>query len=162
MNTIFYNKPEIIFDPFIINEDLTFIHGKKLNDSVNDLKLSGNEEIHYLNEKSFESEILKFEKLKTNNGWIHFNNGTSFKISEGKILSIKLRLESLGKLIKYDSDFVRKKLGIPDRIGVDEITWVFDTVKEAEIYFYDNKKLEVYFDPNSKKINQIVIGDISS
>lgn len=154
----FYQNQEILLDPAFSKNEMNFIHGKGLNDFIESIPIEGNEDIYYKGQESNESVNSKFLKLcQTTNGWIHFQNGTSFGVKKGKINEIKLTNNSLGKLSKLISKDVEARIGKPSKIEHDIITYVFDPVDEGDIYHYKKTGISIQFDPDSKRIKEIRI-----
>ncbi len=153
----FYQNYQVIFSSEFSKEKLTFLHSKRLNDSIDEITINGNEDIYYNGEQSGESLEFKFLKLINNNGWIHFANGTSFGVKKGIIKEIKLTKNSLGILSKLTSKTVESKLGKPSEIEHDIINYVFDPVDEGYIYHFKKKGLSIQFNPETKRIKEIRI-----
>lgn len=153
----FYQNQEIIFDPAFSKNELTFIHSKRLNESVESIPILGNEDIYYECEKSNETVESKFLKLRQTSGWIHFKNGTSFGVKKGMISEVKLTKSSLGKLTMLIPEEVEVRLGKPSKIENDIITYVFDPVDEGDIYHYKKTGISIQFDPDNKRIKEIRI-----
>ena len=148
----FYQNQEIIFNSDFSKEKLTFLHGKRLHDSIDTITIKGNEDIYYIGEQSGESVESKFSKLINNNGWIHFTNGTSFGVKKGIINEIKLTKSSLDILLRLSPEMIKSKLGKPSKIEHDIITYVFDSVDEGDVYHFKKKGLSIQFDLETKKI----------
>ncbi|MCW8896732.1 MAG: hypothetical protein OQJ96_10375 [Flavobacteriales bacterium] len=153
----YYDNEEIIFNSEFQSKKLNFNHGKKINESIVDIKLDGTEDIYYKGESENEQIDFKFQNLIKKSGWIHFNNGASFKINKGLIKEVKLYNDSLGKLKHLNSDEIKSKIGKPSKIEHDIITYVFDPVDEGDIYHFKDRHISIQFDPDTDKIKEIRI-----
>ena len=158
----YYNNQEQIFESTFDVNKLTFIYGKKLNDSINDINLEGNEEIYYKEELENEAVYLKFEKLvNKKNGRLHFENGTSFVIQEGLIKQVVISKESLGNLKLLDSIEVIKRIGPANKVEQDIIMYVFDPVNEGDIFHYDTRNISIQFHPDTGKIKELRVNSMN-
>lgn len=153
----FYQNQEVIFNSDFTKESLTFLQGKRLNDSIETIIIEGDEDIYYNGEQCGESIESKFRKLINKNGWIHFVNGTSYGVKNGKIIEVKLTKDSLDTLTRLNQKTVESKLGKPSKIEHDIITYVFDPVDEGDIYYFKKKGLSIQFDPETKRIKELRI-----
>lgn len=151
----YYSNPEAVLDTTCDHQALRFIHDKRLGDFISDIELDGSEEVHYDGEKPFEPNDQKFLKLANQIGWIHFSNGTTFRIDHGEIVAVKLSKQSLGCLAKLTASQLIRKCGDPEAIQDDFIVWVFDYTKYADVYVYKKLDLTVSIDTETGRVREV-------
>lgn len=157
LNMNFYDNKKIVFEPSFDTMVLTFIQGMKLNDLILNIKLSDDEDIYYEGELENEDVNSKFEKLIAKGGWIHFTNGTSYKIRKSRIVCVKLYRDSLAGLDKIDIKKVVELIGKPSKVEENKYADYFGIDDDGDIYHYKNRGIAFQFDPETDKITEVRI-----
>lgn len=102
----------------------------------------------------------RLKQLKENDGWIHLAGGMSVEITDSQIK--KMRLSK--KYIKSVSDISKEKiitdLGQPELVLTDDLNWLSEYYIDSCILVYKNKKLNIFLNPETLKIKEIIIGEL--
>ncbi|HNY55196.1 MAG TPA: hypothetical protein PKI86_06195, partial [Chitinophagales bacterium] len=102
----------------------------------------------------------RLKQLKENDGWIHLAGGMSLGITDSQIK--KMRLSK--KYIKSVSDISKEKvitdLGQPELELTDDLNWLSEYYVDAYILVYKNLNLNIFLNPETLKIKEIIIGEL--
>ncbi len=153
-------NPEILIDKdFDCN--LVQLEGLKLGDDYRKINLLDVVDIYVRNYNNpYANFTDRLEQFKKHDGFIHMAGKFVFDIKNQKITEIIFRGKYIDELKNYDGQKIVDVHGKPNKVLTDSITWVFDYVEYAKILVYSDKKLYFFIDTDTRKINEIRIGDV--
>lgn len=152
---IFYQHQDIIFNEGFLSKEIAFIYGKKINDTLDYLDAEDIQEVYCEDQLFDESIEVKLSKLKNGNGGIHFINGTSFVVKGGLIKEVKLSNKSISMLSCLNQYDIISRMGEPDSKERDILMLGLWPVDEGDVYFYQNKRVTIHFDPDTNRVREV-------
>ena len=153
-------NPQILIDKDF-ESDLIQIEGLKLGDDYRKINLRDVVDVYvrdYSNPYANFTERL--EQFKNHDGFIHMAGRFGFGIRNQKITELIFRGKYIDELKNYDGQKIVDVHGKPNKVLTDSITWVFDYVEYAKILVYSNKRLYFFIDTDTRRINEVRIGEV--
>jgi hypothetical protein len=154
-------NPKILLDQNFDFKQIQ-IEGLKLNENYKSIQLINIVDIYVEDcDYLYDNFTKRLEHFEKHNGVIHMAGKIAFKIKNQKIDLIILRGKYIDKLKSYSSKEITNTFGKPDKILTNSISWLIDYVEYAKIYAYADRKIYFFFDEETKKIDEIQIGNFN-
>jgi len=146
-------NPEILIDKDF-DSKLVQLEGVKLGDDYNKINLLDIVEIHLRNcIEPYANFAERLEQFKNYDGGIHMTGKESFVIKNQKIANIMLYGKYIDSLKQYNEQKIIDVHGEPNKVWNDDL-------EDEKILGYSDKRLYFFIDRNTKRINQVIIGEV--
>jgi len=145
-------NPEILIDKDF-NSKLVQLEGAKLGDDYKKINPLDKAQILLHNYEPYANSAERIDEFKNYDGAIHMAGKESFIIKNQKIADIVLRGKYIDNLKQYNEQKIIDVYGEPNKVWRDDL-------EDEKILGYSDKRLYFFIDRNTKRINEIIIGEV--
>ena len=161
----------IQFDTTILERILTAefpvesfrINNLKINGTLSEIDLYEINDIYVKKNGGENSDFTikeRFKQIKENDGWIHLAGGLSLEIKDAHIKKMRMSRKYIKTISNIGKEKIITDLGQPELELTDDLNWLSEYYVDASILVYKNEKLNIFLNPETLKIKEIILGEL--